>query len=94
LAVDFLLGPTYEFVFSGDGSTGSNAAIADLLGRFLPHKVLALVPETDAPLLADLLADKTMIKGEPTLYICEGFTCREPIHGNANISRAIDDLNP
>jgi uncharacterized protein YyaL (SSP411 family) len=92
LAVDLFLGPMYEFVFVGDEQAESKAAIADLHRRFLPHKVLAYTNNAGATQLDDLLAGKSEIGGEPTLYICEGFTCREPVHGKDNIARALDAL--
>ena len=92
LAVDLFLGPTHELVFAGDGRAESKAAIADLQRRFLPHKILAyLNGEGDSP-ITDLLAGKSMIGSKPTLYICESFTCREPVTGKDNIARVLDAL--
>ena len=46
LAVDLYLGPTYELVFAGDEGAESQAVLADLQRRFLPHKVLAYADVT------------------------------------------------
>jgi uncharacterized protein YyaL (SSP411 family) len=90
LAVDFYLGPTHELVFAGDCSPESNSVLADIQRRFLPHKVFAYADGmVDGP-IADLLAGKTMISGEPTLYVCEGFACQTPVHRKEAIARAID----
>jgi len=62
----------------------------------LPNKVLAGVvgPAGEKPsaLLRDLLAGKAAVGGEPTLYVCEGFTCQAPAVGRAAISAALDGL--
>lgn len=90
LAVDFYLGPSQEFVFVGDGGSESKKALADLHRRFLPHKLLAFAGDNSAPALAELLRGKTMVNGEPTLYICENFSCQAPVSGSQNIATALD----
>ncbi len=44
--------------------------------------------------LADLLVGKTAMGDSPTLYICEGFTCQQPLRGKDKIDHALDDLTP
>jgi uncharacterized protein YyaL (SSP411 family) len=92
LAVDLYLGPTHELVFAGDDTARSRAILADLQRRFLPHKVLAFAKGKGAAAMADLLAGKAQIAGETTLYICENFTCQEPVHGQEAIARALDAM--
>jgi uncharacterized protein YyaL (SSP411 family) len=92
LAVDLLLGPTSEFVFAGDDGTESKATLTDLQRRFLPDKLLAFAPGDGATRLSKLLTGKSMIGGEPTLYICEDFSCQEPLHGRVSIARKLDAL--
>ncbi len=88
-------GPTYEFVLAGQPQEkATQDTLADLRRRFLPNKVLAFAGEgTDAPAaLADLLVGKTMIDNQPTLFVCEGFTCQAPATGDEAISEALDKL--
>ncbi|MEM8945995.1 MAG: thioredoxin domain-containing protein [Planctomycetota bacterium] len=95
VALDMHLGPTYEIVFAGDPSEQtSQAALADLQRRYLPNKVLGFAGEaSDSPaVLKDLLAGKKMLDGQPTLFICEGFTCQAPAVGDEAISSALDTL--
>jgi uncharacterized protein YyaL (SSP411 family) len=94
LALDFHLGPTYELVFAGDRSSSE---LADVRRRFLPNKVLAGAASEAAQtpaLLKDLLAGKTADGNQPTLYLCEGFTCQAPAAGAAAIAAALDKLAP
>ena len=95
LAVDLHLGPTYELAFAGDAANAATAdVLADLRRRFLPNKVLAGASDDSPPaLLKDLLAGKKPIGGEPTLYVCEGFSCQAPAKGAAAIASAIDGLS-
>jgi uncharacterized protein YyaL (SSP411 family) len=91
-AVDLYLGPTYEVVLAADDSTDSQTVRNDLLRRFIPNKVLAWAhPQAPKP-LANLLKGKEMHEGQPTLYVCEGFTCQAPAVGLIEINRAFDDL--
>jgi uncharacterized protein YyaL (SSP411 family) len=101
MAVDFQLGPTYEMVFAGDLSNQENATIlADLQRRFLPNKVLAMptatttTPAAKPHSLTDLLVGKKALGGSPTLYVCEGFTCQQPLQGAEEIEHALDELMP
>jgi uncharacterized protein len=92
LAVDLYLGPTYEVVLAVNDSTESQTVRNDLLRRFIPNKVLAWAnPQAPEP-LSELLKGKEMLEGQPTLYVCEGFTCRAPAVGLIEINRALDAL--
>ncbi len=86
LALDFHLGPTHELVLAGDLDNSETATVlADLRQRYLPSKILAAAAGDPPPLLAGLLAGKEPFAGEPTLYVCEGFTCQTPVAGAAAI---------
>lgn len=89
LAVDLYLGRAYELVFAGNGDKESSDVLKDLHNRFLPHIVLAYAESNDVPAIAELLAGKSMIGGLPTLYLCEGFTCRAPATGKEEISQVL-----
>jgi len=71
LAVDFLLGPTYEMVLAGDlAEEATREILADLHQRYLPNKVLVLAGESNngkpSAALNDLLVGKSMQGGAPT----------------------------
>jgi uncharacterized protein YyaL (SSP411 family) len=46
---------------------------------FRPFTVVAASNLPLAPGAAELLADRPMLNGQPTVYVCEGFVCRQPI---------------
>jgi uncharacterized protein len=73
-AIDFHLSPTKEVALIGDD-------LADLArvvrSKHRPHLVLAGGPEgSDLP---PLLKDRPAINGSPTAYVCQSFTCRQPV---------------
>jgi len=97
MAVDFLLGPTYEMVLAGDlAEEATREILADLHRRYLPNKVLVLAGESNngkaSAALANLLVGKSMQDGAPTLFVCEGHTCQAPAIGKEEIAHALDEL--
>jgi len=100
LALDRLLGPSYELVLVGSATNAdAQSASAAIAGRFLPRSVIA-ARLTDAnatryhsPLLDELFAGRQSPSGEPVLYVCENFTCQQPAVGLAAISAAIEKLD-
>ena len=73
-AIDFHLTPTKEVALIGDNLSELAATVR---GKHRPHLVLAGGPEgTGAP---ELLQGRTAIDGKPTAYVCESFTCKQPV---------------
>jgi uncharacterized protein len=94
LALDYYIGPTYEMVLAGDpASSVTQGALRELRRRYLPNKVLAAALGSNRPpaILEELLSGRTA-GSEPTLYVCEGFTCQEPAMGAAAIEARLNQL--
>ncbi len=73
-ALDFQLSPTKEVALVGDDVTDLAAMVRK---SFRPHLVLAAGPEgTDRP---PLLQHRTEVDGHPAAYVCEHFSCRNPV---------------
>ncbi|HEX7244397.1 MAG TPA: thioredoxin domain-containing protein [Solirubrobacterales bacterium] len=73
-AVDFHLTPTKEVALVGDDLAELTKVVRS---QYRPHLVLAGGPEgTEAP---DLLQGRPTIEGNPTAYVCENFTCKQPV---------------
>ncbi len=72
VGVDFYLSTPREIAIAGrpDSEVAKKA-----LRRFEPHAVIAFGPADDIP----LLAGKTLVDGEPAVYVCERFTCQVPV---------------
>jgi uncharacterized protein YyaL (SSP411 family) len=73
-AIDFHLSPTKEVALVGEDLTELAAAVHS---AFRPHLVLAGGPEGSK--LPQLLADRPTIDGKSAAYVCEGFTCKQPV---------------
>lgn len=76
-AMEFYLGKVKEIVVIGEKG---NELEREIYAEFLPNKVVVLSSEpvkgTD---LIPLLAERNMIDGKPTAYVCEDFVCQRPV---------------
>ena len=61
----------------------TQALLAAINTRFLPHKVVALYDpvsgDARATELIPLLANRPQIDGKPTVYVCRDFVCQRPV---------------
>jgi uncharacterized protein YyaL (SSP411 family) len=56
-------------------------------GEHRPHLVLAAGPEgTETP---PLLQSRTTVEGQPAAYVCERFTCQQPVTDPASLSNLL-----
>ncbi len=74
--VEYVLSETKEVVIVGQQR---NDLFREVSSQYLPFKILipTTEPAADAPIVP-LLADKEMLHGKPTAYVCENFTCKIP----------------
>src|SRR5262249_8471104 len=70
-AFDFFVGPSQEIALIGP----PESFLSVLRPRYLPRTVIA--GGTDDRLA--LLRDRPMVNGQPTAYVCENFTCKQPV---------------
>jgi hypothetical protein len=79
IALDLAARPIDELAVVGDLSL---AAASELLGvaheAYRPQLVLAATSEPALSVIP-LLAERPMIDGRPTAYLCRGFACRRPV---------------
>ncbi len=94
LALDFVLGPSHEFVITEasivgqhlSASTAGETAISELFQRFWPNKVVLLRSsqqiDTELPNgIRELLRGKLAMSGALTVFVCERGRCETPIVG-------------
>jgi uncharacterized protein YyaL (SSP411 family) len=73
-AIDFHLAPTKGVALIGDDL----AALARIVrSKHRPHLVLAGGHEGSA--IPELLRERPTINGSPAAYVCESFTCKQPV---------------
>ena len=79
-AVDFLLSTPKEVAIVGRDVADIDALLREVWRRYLPNKVVApaFSNETEAFELP-LLKDRPMLEGRATAYVCEHYTCKQPV---------------
>ncbi len=94
IGIDFLLGPTQEIVVVGGSEEEATREIIRYLHReFLPFKILILRPKGEesreiSALCPFLEAMQPGPKG-PSVYLCEGYSCKTPLTDLASLRAAL-----
>ncbi len=84
-AADFLLYPPKEIALVGaSGSEDVQALLDAVYGAFVPNKIVAFLDPASENAAADekdlpLLANKTLIGGKASAYVCKDFACKLPV---------------
>jgi uncharacterized protein YyaL (SSP411 family) len=67
----------------------TKALIDEVAHRFVPNAVLLVADAGKGP-STPLLADRPMVDGAPTAYVCEGYACRQPVTSAAALRAQLD----
>ena len=79
-AMDFALGPVKEVVILGErGDPGTQALLDVVWSTYRPRLVAALSPYPPPDTGPALLVDRQMVNGQSTAYVCQNFTCHQPV---------------
>ena len=85
IAADMYLGPVHEIVILGHEHRAETLeTLAELRRRFIPNRVVAFrqsATRDGSPHLGALFSGKTAESPEPTVYVCENYSCQAPLHG-------------
>jgi len=91
-ALDLYLSEPKEIaIIAEPDSHEARSFIAEIYSRYLPNKVVALRGPDDerAAQLIKLLADRSMIDGKPTVYVCRNYTCLAPATTNEEVAERL-----
>ncbi|MBF0474846.1 MAG: thioredoxin domain-containing protein [Deltaproteobacteria bacterium] len=97
IALDAMLGPSCEVVLVGDLGDDTTKTMAEMIQRaWLPRKVFLHWDDRGqnrrlaelAPFLNSLQA----LNGRPTVYVCQGYACRNPITDMESLEKALTNL--
>jgi len=80
-AVDFYLGPSKEIALVGE----PDKFLSVLRSRYMPRAVVAAGSDDRVP----LLRDRPRLNGQPTAYVCENFTCKQPVADTAGFEKQL-----
>ena len=90
-AADFDINQTTQIAIIGDPLIDSTKEfLSEINGKFLPNSIVAastFPPPKGSP---SLLADRPMINGKTTVYICEAFVCKQPVTTFEEFARLLD----
>jgi len=81
--------PAIEVAIVGD-TAATEPLRREVLGRFVPASVTVTASAGTGAHLTPLLADRPMLRGEATAYLCEEFVCREPVTDPARLRDQLD----
>jgi uncharacterized protein len=59
--------------------------------RLLPASVAVSAPPGTGAELTPLLADRALVDGKPTAYVCEHFACRQPVTSPEELRVQLDE---
>ena len=81
-----------EVAVVGDPTDPATGALtAEVRRRFLPTAVSVTAPSGRGADLTPLLADRPVVDGKPTAYVCEHFACRQPVTDPAALATQLDE---
>ena len=91
IAFDFLTGPTHECVLFADST---DIYLRELHKRFVPNKVAVAASSADSlsTVVEPLIDGKTIVDGQPTLYVCELGVCSQPVVGDDAVRDTLQTL--
>lgn len=92
-ALDLHLSTPKEIVIVGQpAADDSRALLREVWKRYLPNKVVAQSAENDvdASSVVPLLRDRPMLGGRATAYVCENYSCLQPVTAPAELAAQLD----
>jgi uncharacterized protein YyaL (SSP411 family) len=91
-ALDFHLSTPKEIAVIGPAEAQeTRRLLREVWTRYLPNKIVAQA-EGDDPRASEsipLLRDRTMIEGRATAYVCEHYTCQQPVTSATELARQL-----
>jgi uncharacterized protein YyaL (SSP411 family) len=79
-ALEFAIAPPKEVAIIGQKDReDTQALLQTALIPYRPHQVVALASENKASGQPELIEGRPMQKGQATAYVCQNFTCRQPV---------------
>jgi hypothetical protein len=92
-ALDFYLSTPKEIVVIGQAEADDSLALLrEVWKRYLPNKVVAQSTENDeeASSVVALLRERPALGGRATAYVCENYSCLQPVTTPAELAAQLD----
>ncbi|HET9479210.1 MAG TPA: hypothetical protein VFO72_07700, partial [Pyrinomonadaceae bacterium] len=80
-AMDFLLSSPKEIAILGKDQADIKPLLQEVWRKYVPNKVVALgfVDDAEAIDALPLLQNRPLIDGRATAYVCQNYTCKQPV---------------
>jgi uncharacterized protein len=93
-AMDFALHPIVEVAIVGEAAEpDTKALVAEVRRSWNPWRVVAAAADPTRSVIP-LLADRILLDGKPTAYVCRGFVCRLPVVTAAGLRGELESGEP
>jgi uncharacterized protein len=89
-AVDFLLSTPKEIAIVGSDPFDIQPLLHEVWRQYLPNKVVAPGFGVD---VIPLLENRALLNGRPTAYVCEHYTCKQPVNQASELSAQLISNN-
>jgi uncharacterized protein YyaL (SSP411 family) len=91
-ALERLARPPVEVAVVGDpADAATGELVAEVHRRFMPTAVSVSAPPGTGADLTPLLADRPLVDGKPTAYVCQQFACRQPVTEVSALAAQLDE---
>jgi len=95
MAADFAFGPRREVVIAGSERNQNTHQIMDIVHKvFMPRTVVLLRDEGSRDTALEKINPSVRfqkpIQGKPAVYLCENFTCGEPLTNPSDVHLALE----
>jgi len=91
-AIDFHLSNPKEVALLGQGGADIQPLLRETWRRYLPNKVVAvgLASDTEATSALPLLQNRPLLDGRATAYVCQHYTCKQPVNSAEALAVELD----
>ncbi|MFQ5614952.1 MAG: thioredoxin domain-containing protein [Anaerolineales bacterium] len=87
--LDFVLGPIREIAVLGASGPRREALLDYVWGVYRSRSVVAVSDFPPPPSAPSLLANRPLLDGKPTVYVCQGFICQQPVNTVRGLKRQL-----
>ncbi len=90
-AIDFLLSSPKEIAIVGKDADDIKPLLREAWRKYLPNKVVApgFIDDAEAPAIP-LLQDRPLLAGRATAYVCQHYTCKQPVNEVEALAAELD----
>ncbi len=92
-ALDFHLYHPKEIALVGDlSAAATQSLVAEIFKPYLPNRiVMHSTGSDDVARIGPLLEDKTLVNGQPAVYVCQNYTCQSPVTDPVALQQQLRD---